>query len=91
MAYNGRRGPNVTRYLRTLTMMDAAPASTEESYNIESDLALFTNAQFFDFDSGQNTDFQAPPPSTKIDGEPVSATTASPADMNDLSSFIASE
>ncbi|KKA27486.1 hypothetical protein TD95_001970 [Thielaviopsis punctulata] len=88
MAYSGRRGPNVTRYLRTLNMMDAAPAATEEPYNIESDLALFTNAQFFDFDSGQNTDFQAPPPTPKIDGEPASATTVSPAEINDISSFI---
>lgn len=36
---------------------------------MEDDLALFTNTQFFDFDSGQNTDFQAQP--VKIDVDTV--------------------
>lgn len=28
---------------------------------MDDDLAMFTNTQFFDFDSGQNTDYNAPP------------------------------
>lgn len=60
--YNGRRGPNVSQYLRdlnTISPQDTTPA--EETFPGEDDLALFTNTQFFDFDSGQNTDYQAQP------------------------------
>ena len=47
---------------------------------MEEDLALFTNTQFFDFDSGQNTDFQAQP--VKVTGKPApaSASTSVPTD-----------
>ncbi|TQS33274.1 hypothetical protein Golomagni_06388, partial [Golovinomyces magnicellulatus] len=41
--------------------------TTEENFNIDADLALFTNTQFFDFDSGQNTDFQAQPVKPEAD------------------------
>lgn len=61
-SYNSRRGPNVSQYLRelhTIPAQDSAPA--EESFNMDDDLAMFTNTQFFDFDSGQNTDYNAPP------------------------------
>ncbi|KAK5997155.1 Regulatory protein cys-3 [Cladobotryum mycophilum] len=59
--YSGRHGPNVSQYLRDLNAISPQEASVEEPFNMEEDLALFTNTQFFDFDSGQNTDFQAQP------------------------------
>lgn len=58
--YNGRHGPNVSQYLRELDTINPQD-NTEDNFNIDADLALFTNTQFFDFDSGQNTDFQAHP------------------------------
>lgn len=75
--YNGRHGPNVSQYLRDLNTI--SPNDTtgveEQQFNMEDDLALFTNTQFFDFDSGQNTDFQAQP--VKAEGKaPHSGTTS---------------
>ncbi|KAM0276975.1 hypothetical protein ACHAQH_006210 [Verticillium albo-atrum] len=57
---NGRRGPNVSQYLRDLNTIEAKGAR-EEEFRFEDDLAMFTNTQFFDFETGQNTDYQAPP------------------------------
>ena len=77
--YNGRRGPNVSQYLRELNAM---PSDTpvEERFPLDDELALFTNTQFFDFESGQTTDFQPPPGKSESDTqstrpeEPSSAT-----------------
>lgn len=65
--YNGRHGPNVSQYLRELDTISPQDATGEETFNMEADLALFTNTQFFDFDSGQNTDFQAQPVKPEAD------------------------
>ncbi|KAG8405209.1 hypothetical protein J3458_021879 [Metarhizium acridum] len=67
--YNGRHGPNVSQYLRDLNTISPQDTTgpAEDAFNMEDDLALFTNTQFFDFDSGQNTDFQAQP--VKVDVE----------------------
>ncbi|KAK9441874.1 Regulatory protein cys-3 [Metarhizium brunneum] len=67
--YNGRHAPNVSQYLRDLNTISPQDTTgpTEDAFNMEDDLALFTNTQFFDFDSGQNTDFQAQP--VKVDVE----------------------
>jgi hypothetical protein len=58
MAYNGRRGPNVSEYIANLnaipTAQDLQAANSE--LNFEDDLAMFTNTQFFDFDMGQDAD-----------------------------------
>ncbi|KAF7546783.1 hypothetical protein G7046_g9201 [Stylonectria norvegica] len=72
--YNGRRAPNVSQYLRDLNAINPQDRpATEENFNMEEDLALFTNTQFFDFETGQNTDYQAHP--AKLDTEaPPSAT-----------------
>lgn len=77
--YNGRRGPNVSQYLQnlnTISPQDTTPA-TEENFPLEDDLALFTNTQFFDFDSGQNTDYQAQPQPVKREGKAAQSTAAS--------------
>lgn len=74
--YSGRHGPNVSQYLRDLnTISPQADILEESSLNFEEDLNIFTNTQFFDIDSGQNTDFQAQP--AKPEGKaPHSGTTS---------------
>ncbi|SPO00495.1 related to regulatory protein cys-3 [Cephalotrichum gorgonifer] len=70
--YGGRRGPNVSQYLRHLNTIPAE--TTADDGFMDDDLDVFTNTQFFDFESGQTTDFQPPP--VKPDAEQVSRTTA---------------
>lgn len=53
--FNGRRAPNVSQYIANLnTIQPAHDPSTQqdENYNLDDDLAVFTNAEFFDFDLG---------------------------------------
>ncbi|KAG6008235.1 hypothetical protein E4U21_004834 [Claviceps maximensis] len=72
--YSGRHGPNVSAYLRdlnTISPQDTTTVGADDGFNIEDDLALFTNTQFFDFDSGQNTDFQAQPVNVKVNANTV--------------------
>ncbi|KAM0347909.1 hypothetical protein ACHAPU_004408 [Fusarium lateritium] len=73
--FNGRRGPNVSQYLRDLNAINRQENAHEEPFNMEEDLALFTNTQFFDFETGQNTDYQAHP--TKVDMEAPQSTSPS--------------
>lgn len=59
MSYNERRGPNVSEYVANLNAIPSAQdlqSSSAENYNLDDELALFTNAQFFDFDAGQADD-----------------------------------
>lgn len=58
--YNARRG-QVSQFIRDLNALNRPETHGDDTFSIENDLALFTNTQFFDFDSGQNTDFQAEP------------------------------
>ncbi|OIW27580.1 hypothetical protein CONLIGDRAFT_440504 [Coniochaeta ligniaria NRRL 30616] len=60
-SFNSRRGPNVSQYLRELHTIPEQDTAAGETFNMDDDLAMFTNTQFFDFDSGQNTDYNAPP------------------------------
>ena len=59
--YNTRRTP--AQYLADL---NAIPSPTDtsnqppESYSLDDDLAIFTNAEFFDFDIGHNMEQQPP-------------------------------
>ena len=51
--YNGRRAPNFSQYLEDLNAIPSPydhALQQQESYNIDSELALFTNTEFFDFD-----------------------------------------
>jgi hypothetical protein len=61
MAYNGRRGPNVSAYIANLNAIPTAEdlQSSNRDNFIDDDLAMFTNTQFFDFDLGQEGDLQA--------------------------------
>lgn len=58
MAYNGRRGPNVSEYIANLNAIPSASdiQAADSGLSFEDDLAMFTNTQFFDFDMGQDTD-----------------------------------
>ncbi|KAE8413934.1 hypothetical protein BDV36DRAFT_267115 [Aspergillus pseudocaelatus] len=55
--YNGRRAPNFSQYLDDLNAIpspyDQAVQQQQQqgSYNLDADLSLFTNAEFFDFDN----------------------------------------
>jgi hypothetical protein len=56
-AFSGRRAPNVSQYIATLNTIPSAhdiASQQQEAFGLEDDLALFTNAQFFDFDMGEN-------------------------------------
>lgn len=92
--YNGRHGPNVSNYLRDLNTISPQEGSVDENFNMEGDLALFTNTEFFDFETGQNTDFQAQPVkettrATPASSDDVSAATSVMGDMPNLD-FISS-
>ncbi|KAI9773793.1 MAG: hypothetical protein M1840_006018 [Geoglossum simile] len=52
-AFDGRRAPNVIATLNSLPSTHQ-PTPRQDSFGLEDDLALFTNAQFFDFDMGEN-------------------------------------
>jgi hypothetical protein len=60
MAYSGRRGPNVSEYIANLNAIPTAQdlQSSEDNFNMEDSLAMFTNTQFFDFDLGHNADLE---------------------------------
>ncbi|PNP84593.1 hypothetical protein FNYG_02222 [Fusarium nygamai] len=73
--FNGRRGPNVSQYLRDLNAINRHETAHEEPFNMEEDLALFTNTQFFDFETNQTTDYQAQP--LKVDIEAPQSTSPS--------------
>jgi len=62
MSFNGRRGgSHVSQYLVGLNQDQPEESVFIGDDDLERDLALFTNTQFYDFETGQNTDFQAPP------------------------------
>lgn len=77
MAFNGRRGPNISQFLRELhenpTLVENDPAFSMD----DQDLSMFTNTEFFDLETGQNTDFQPQPqPPSKPGTESTSASSA---------------
>ena len=51
--YKGRKGPNVSHYLANLNTLPSAhdiATQQQEDFNIEDELAQFTNTNFYDFD-----------------------------------------
>ncbi|KAH8892016.1 hypothetical protein GQ53DRAFT_603996, partial [Thozetella sp. PMI_491] len=62
-------------FLRNLNVQEPAMEELITDDEMARDLAMFTNTQFYDFDSGQNTDFQAPPVKPETTTEPQSAAT----------------
>lgn len=54
MAYNGRRGPNVSEYIANLNAIPTPQDlhnSNQDTYNVDDELAMFTNTEFYDIDS----------------------------------------
>ena len=51
---NGRKVPNVSQYLANLNTIPSAHdvATQEENFDIDEQLAQFTNVEFLDFDTG---------------------------------------
>lgn len=87
-----RRGPNVSHFLRDLNTITSDKPLDEAEFTFEDDLAMFTNTQFFDYDSGQNTDYQAHPIKSELDTAPSSAVSTTdelhtPAAMNDMANL----
>ncbi|KAJ2903406.1 putative regulatory protein cys-3 protein [Zalerion maritima] len=89
--FNGRHGPNVTQYLRSI---DTEQESNKSNSQGDIDFGMFTNTEFFDFESGQTTDFQPQPikttesPSTASPADLTSATPTSATSMPDMSSSL---
>ena len=58
--YNGRRAPNFSQYLDDLNTIpsayDQALQQQQNTFNVDDELAMFTNAEFFDFDNFGNLD-----------------------------------
>ena len=57
--YNGRRAPNFSQYLEDLNTVPSpydqtAQQQDQEIFDVEAELAMFTNTEFFDFDSAGN-------------------------------------
>lgn len=83
MAYSGRTGPNVSEYIANLNAIpSAADLPNDEEFNLDADLAMFTNTQFFDYDLGEDTDLQAT--SLRGDGQDGRAVAPDNVDMNSL-------
>jgi hypothetical protein len=59
--YNGQRGPNVSEFIANLNTIPSAQdvaGQGPENFNLDDELAMFTNTQFFDFDLGQDADLK---------------------------------
>lgn len=54
--FNGRRAPNFSQYLEDLNAIPSPydqavqQQQQQDSFNLDAELSLFTNAEFFDFD-----------------------------------------
>ncbi|KAH7412622.1 hypothetical protein BKA64DRAFT_702743 [Cadophora sp. MPI-SDFR-AT-0126] len=57
MAYNGPSRVNMVEYISTLNHVPEQDVQPNSEF-LEDDLAMFTNANFFDFDLGQDADLQ---------------------------------
>jgi hypothetical protein len=86
--YNGHRGPNLSQYLRELRTIPS-DITTEDTFGIEDDLVMFTNSQFFNFDLGENTDYQALPGKLDSGMTPSSFQQESPSAPNSVTDDFA--
>jgi hypothetical protein len=56
---NYYRGPNVSRFIASLNVVPLAQdlaSHSQDNSDLDKELAVFINTQFFDFDLGQDTD-----------------------------------
>lgn len=84
--YNGRRAPNFTQYIDDLNAIpspydQALQQQQQTPYNLDTELALFTNTEFFDFD--KFTDFGLPN-FDSVDEKPQTVEQSHNADSNFL-------
>jgi hypothetical protein len=54
--YNGRRAPNFSQYLQDLNAIpspydQALQQQQQDVFNLDAELSMFTNTEFFDFDN----------------------------------------
>ncbi|KAM0121371.1 hypothetical protein ACP6JC_002049 [Aspergillus fumigatus] len=55
--YNGRRAPNFSQYLEDLNAIPSPydqalqQQQRQDTFNLDAELSLFTNTEFFDFDN----------------------------------------
>jgi hypothetical protein len=59
--YSGQRGPNVSEFIANLNAIPSAQdmaGQGPDNFNLDDELAMFTNTQFFDFDLGQDADLK---------------------------------
>ncbi len=84
---NARRGGSAFEFLREV---NENPASADEApYALDDrEISLYTNTQFFDFETGQNIDFQPQAPKPDADGQGSrSGDSNSPDAMDDFPSM----
>ncbi|WEW55530.1 hypothetical protein PRK78_000961 [Emydomyces testavorans] len=71
-SFNGRRGPNFSQYLNDLNSVqspfDQPRQEEQELFDVDAELALFTNAEFLDFDSSGDMSYRVP---VSLDEEPT--------------------
>lgn len=75
-SYNNAGRVNVSQYLRNLNVQGPSVEENLTDEDLEKDLALFTNTQFFDFETGQHTDYQAPPVKSEVTRSPTEDVTS---------------
>ncbi|KAK4120017.1 hypothetical protein N657DRAFT_580586 [Parathielavia appendiculata] len=84
MASYGTGRVNVSQYLRNLNVQGPSVEETLTDEDLEKDLALFTNTQFFDFETGQHTDYQAPPVKPEVTKSPAEDVTSTDSIIGDF-------
>ena len=75
----------MSEYIANLNAIPSAQDlqnSSQDNFNIDDDLAMFTNTQFFDFDVGHGTDLQGD--GFGVDGLGGQSTTSDSIDMKSL-------
>lgn len=50
--WQGRKSPNVSHYLANLNAIPSAHDVIDDDFDIDKELAQFTNTEFLDFDTG---------------------------------------
>lgn len=59
--YSGQRGPNVSEFIANLNAIPSAQdmaGQGPDNFNLDDELAMFTNTHFFDFDLGHDADLK---------------------------------
>lgn len=86
--FNGRRAPNFSQYLEDLNAIPSPydqavqqQQQQQESFNLDAELSLFTNAEFFDFDKLGDLSL---PTFDSVDNEKPKETTTNVEENSDL-------